>query len=181
MNENESTPEQPQRPPRRIRYSGKNPRNWQQKYKEHRGDADVLAAVLAHGKTPAGRHIPILVQEILESLAPQPGEIGVDCTLGWGGHAEALLECISPGGKLLGLDQDSKQLPLTQARLKEAGHEAPAFVAVRSNFGGLGKALLAAGHPQVDFLLADLGLSSMQIDNPERGFSFKHHGPLDMP
>jgi 16S rRNA (cytosine1402-N4)-methyltransferase len=168
------------KPPRRPRYAGKNPRHWQQKYKEHRGDATVLAQVQAHGKTPAGRHIPILLPEILEALKLRPGHVGVDCTLGWGGHAEGILQRIQPGGLLLGFDQDVVQLPLTEARLREAGYDDTSFQAIRSNFAGVGKSLAALGQTNVDFLLADLGLSSMQIDNPDRGFSFRTDGPLDM-
>lgn len=175
---NEETP----RPPRRKRYAGRNPRRFEEKYKEHDPAryGDTVAKVRASGKTPAGSHVPILVEECLESLALQPGMKGADCTLGYGGHARRILERIQPGGFLLGLDQDPVELPKTEARLREAGYGPDAFAAVRSNFAGLAKALARHGIDGADFLFADLGCSSMQFDDPSRGFSFKHDGPLDM-
>jgi 16S rRNA (cytosine1402-N4)-methyltransferase len=167
------------RPPRRKRYSGKNPRRFEDKYKEHDPAryGDTVAKVLASGKTPAGSHIPILVTESLEALQLAPGMSGVDATLGYGGHALRILEKISPGGKLIGLDVDPLVLPKTEARIRELGYGEEAFEAVRSNYAGLSKVL--AGVP-VDFIFADLGCSSMQFDDPTRGFSFKAAGPLDM-
>src|SRR5436190_16496460 len=108
---------------RRPRYRGKNPRRFEEKYKEHNPGrySDTVAKVLASGKTPAGTHRPIMVAEILEMLAPQPGEIVVDCTLGYGGHAEKILPLLQPGGRLLGLDADPIELPRTEARLRAAG------------------------------------------------------------
>src|SRR5579862_8249282 len=93
---------------RRPRYSGKHPRRFEEKYKERDPQryADTVAKVLASGKTPAGTHRPIMVAEILAALAPQPGELAVDCTLGYGGHAHAILARLQPGGYLLGLDAD---------------------------------------------------------------------------
>lgn len=170
------------RPPRRKRYAGKNPRHYQDKYKEHHPDQnpETIAKVIASGKTPAGSHIPIMVTECLAALNLQPSHIGVDCTLGHGGHATAILEKISPGGKLIGLDLDPIELPKTDARLRNLGHSPESFQAIRSNYAGLAKALQTAGHPQVDFIFADLGCSSMQLDDPARGFSYKTAGPLDM-
>lgn len=167
------------RPPRRKRYSGKNPRRFEDKYKEHDPlrHADTVAKVIASGKTPAGSHVPVLVEECLAALNPEPGKTGVDCTLGYGGHAARILEMIMPGGKLIGLDQDPIELPKTVHRLRAAGYGEDAFVAVRSNYAGIAKAL---GGGTVDFVFADLGCSSMQFDDPARGFSFKHAGPLDM-
>lgn len=167
---------------RRPRYRGKNPRNFAEKYKERAPQryADTVAKVLASGKTPAGTHRPIMISEILEVLAPQPGESAADCTLGYGGHAEQLLARLQPGGRLLGLDADPIELPKTEARLRELGFGPGAFTAHRSNFAGLPQVLAAAGLTSVDIVLADLGVSSMQIDNPTRGFSVKHEGPLDM-
>ncbi|MEO5617717.1 MAG: 16S rRNA (cytosine(1402)-N(4))-methyltransferase RsmH [Candidatus Eisenbacteria bacterium] len=137
--------------------------------------------VLAKGITPAGRHVPIMVDEILEVLAPAPGERAVDATLGWGGHAERLLERIVPGGQLLGLDADPIELPRTEARLRKLGFDEHTFLARRTNFAGLQAALASAGWSDgADLLLADLGVSSMQIDNPARGFTFGADGPLDM-
>jgi len=117
-----------------------------------------------------------MVREILEVLAPKPGDIAVDCTLGYGGHAEALLSAIQPGGRLVGLDVDPIELPKTARRLTALGYGSDTFTAIQSNFAGLAKLL-----PEpADMLLADLGLSSMQIDNPERGFTWKYDGPLDL-
>ena len=168
----------PDKPKRRPRYAGKNPRHFSEKYKEHapeRYAADV-AKVIAGGKTPAGTHRPIMLHEILGVLAPKPGELVVDCTLGYGGHASELLAAIQPGGRLIGLDVDPIELPKTEARLRALGFGPETFVAHRTNYAGLAKLL-----PEpADAILADLGLSSMQIDNPERGFTFKHDGPLDL-
>jgi 16S rRNA (cytosine1402-N4)-methyltransferase len=105
---------------------------------------------------------------------------GVDCTLGYGGHAAAILEKIAPDGKLIALDQDPVELPKTERRLREMGHGERNFEAVRSNYAGICKVLAARGISGVDFVFADLGCSSMQFDDPSRGFSFKHRGPLDM-
>jgi len=167
---------------RRPRYAGKNPRRFEEKYKEldpARYAADV-AKVLASGKTPAGTHRPILVAEILEALALQPGEIAVDCTLGYGGHARELLAKLAPGGRLIGLDVDPIEQPKTIARLRTAGFGEDVFTPVRSNFAGLPKVLAELGLSGVDAILADLGVSSMQIDDPARGFTFKADGPLDL-
>jgi 16S rRNA (cytosine1402-N4)-methyltransferase len=167
---------------RRKRYSGKHPRRFEEKYKEHDPQryADTVAKVMASGKTPAGSHRPIMVAEILEVLAPKPGEIAVDCTLGFGGHTREILARLQPGGRLIGLDADPLELPKTEARLREAGFGAEAFTAVRSNFAGLPQVLAAGKLSGVDCILADLGVSSMQLDNPARGFSVKLDGPLDM-
>jgi 16S rRNA (cytosine1402-N4)-methyltransferase len=170
------------RPPRRKRYSGKNPRRFEDKYKEHDPSrhAETVAKVIASGKTPAGSHVPVLMDECLDALKLQPGMIGVDCTLGYGGHAARILEFIAPGGKLIGLDQDPIELPKTEQRLRTAGFDAEAFTAVRSNYAGIAKVLSEQGFQGVDFIFADLGCSSMQFDDPSRGFSFKNAGPLDM-
>ncbi len=167
---------------RRVRYSGKNPRRFDQKYKEHDPQryAETVAKVLASGKTPAGTHRPIMVREILEVLAPKSGDIAVDCTLGFGGHAQEILKCIQPDGKLLGLDADPIELPKTEARLRTLGFGADIFTAHRSNFAGLTQVLAQVGLSGADIILADLGISSMQIDDPSRGFSVKLDGPLDM-
>ena len=172
------SPGKPDKPKRRPRYPGRNPRQFDEKYKEHspgRYPEDV-AKVIEAGKTPAGTHRPIMVREILEVLAPKPGDFAVDCTLGYGGHAEALLAAIQPGGRMIGLDVDPIELPKTELRLRTLGFGPDRFTAIQSNFAGVAKLL-----PEpADMLLADLGLSSMQIDNPERGFTWKYDGPLDL-
>ena len=167
---------------RRPRYRGKNPRRFAEKYKEHdpaRYSATV-AKVIAAGKTPAGAHRPVMVAEILGALAPQPGEIAIDCTLGYGGHAEEILTRLQPGGHLLGLDADPIELPKTAARLRSLGFDSRIFTSERTNFAGLPQALARAGLNGADIILADLGVSSMQLDDPARGFSAKHDGPLDL-
>jgi 16S rRNA (cytosine1402-N4)-methyltransferase len=175
---------------RRLRYSGKHPRRFEEKYKEHdpQRHEKTVAKVMASGKTPAGTHRPIMVAEILEVLSAKPGEFAVDCTLGYGGHAQEILLRLRPGGKLLGLDADPIELPKTEARLRAFGFGSEIFTAHRSNFAGLPQILasVAAAHDSrsaaigTDIILADLGVSSMQIDDPARGFSVKHEGPLDM-
>ena len=167
---------------RRRRYSGRNPRDFRDKYKELNPERypEERVKVMASGKTPAGTHRPIMVAEVLECLRPEPGDIAVDCTLGGGGHAKAILDCITPGGTLIGLDADPFELPRTEARLRSAGYGPNRFVTCHSNFAGVHKALASEGIARVNLLLADLGVSSMQYDNPERGFSYKSAGPLDM-
>jgi 16S rRNA (cytosine1402-N4)-methyltransferase len=209
---------------RRVRYPGKNPRRFEEKYKERDPQryAETITRVLASGKTPAGTHRPIMVAEILAALTPRPGELAVDCTLGYGGHAREILARLRPGGHLLGLDADPIELPKTETRLRAAGFGPEIFTAIRSNFAGLPQALASfhslsslsggkgQGEEAVDSqvkvpspqpsphlggarkknsallftgagcILADLGVSSMQLDDPARGFSLKFDGPLDM-
>jgi 16S rRNA (cytosine1402-N4)-methyltransferase len=175
-------PPSPQPHRRRPRYRGKNPRHFHEKYKELRPDEhpDTIQKVLDSGKTPAGTHRPILLPEILAALDPQPGDYAVDCTLGYGGHAEAILRRVLPGGHLLGLDVDPIEQPRTAERLRGAGFGPEAFSWQRRNFAGLSAILAEARPGGADMILADLGVSSMQIDNPARGFSIKGDGPLDM-
>jgi 16S rRNA (cytosine1402-N4)-methyltransferase len=176
-------PDEPQaRTKRRPRYRGKHPRRFEEKYKEHnpeRYSAEV-AQIVASGKTPAGSHRPILVAEILSVLNPQPGESAVDATLGYGGHAIELLQRVLPNGRVLALDVDPIELPKTEHRLRLAGFGPEVLTIRRSNFAGLPQAMSASGFEQADIILADLGLSSMQIDNPARGFTFKWDGPFDL-
>jgi len=172
----------PEKPRRRPRYAGKNPRHFHEKYKEHQPDryaADV-EKVLASGKTPAGMHRPIMVREILEVLAPRPGEIAVDATLGYGGHAQEILRAVAPGGRLIGVDADPIELPRTDARLRALGFGPDVLSVQRMNYAGLAALLAREAPGGADIILADLGLSSMQIDNPARGFTFKAEGPLDL-
>lgn len=182
MSESSQDQSSPGKPARRSRYRGKNPRNFADKYKELAPEkyADDVAKILASGKTPAGSHRPIMIQEILKCLAPQPGETVVDCTLGFGGHARELLKAIQPDGKLIGLDVDPVELPKTEQRLRAAGIPENSLVVRQSNFAGLPKVLGVETSAGADVILADLGVSSMQIDNPARGFTFKLDGPLDM-
>ena len=170
------------RPPRRKRYSGRNPRHFDEKYKELRPDlhAETIGKVLASGKTPAGMHVPVLVAESLQALAPAPGETGIDATLGFGGHAREILARLSPGGHLIGLDVDPLEQPRTLERLRHLGYGEDVLSTVLSNYAGIRKVLDARGLAGVDFIFADLGCSSMQVDNPARGFTYKSDGPLDM-
>ena len=161
---------------------GKNPRRFEDKYKElnpERYAADV-AKVIASGKTPAGSHRSIMVAEILEVLALKPGALVVDCTLGFGGHTREMLGRIAPGGRVVGLDVDPIELPKATARLGALGFGPEVFTPVRSNFAGLPKVLAQLNLDGADAVLADLGVSSMQIDDPTRGFTFKADGPLDL-
>ncbi|MCU1385162.1 MAG: rsmH 1 [Acidobacteria bacterium] len=121
-----------------------------------------------------------MVEEVLRCLRPVPGEVAVDCTLGGGGHAEAILERLQPGGRLLGLDVDPLELPRTEARLRAAGFGPDTFVARQGNFADLVQVLAAEGLAAADLAIADLGVASMQADSPDRGFSYKQAGPLDM-
>ena len=171
-----------EKPARRPRYRGPNPRDFREKYKELRPDlhADEVAHVIARGETPAGSHRPILVAEILAALGPGPGDVAVDCTLGHGGHAVELLRAIQPGGRLLAVDADPIELPRAEARLLALGHGAGSVVTRRMSFAGVAPFVLAESPGGADVLLADLGVSSMQLDDPARGFTFKADGPLDM-
>jgi 16S rRNA (cytosine1402-N4)-methyltransferase len=125
-------------------------------------------------------HLPIMVAEVLDCLRPEAGDVAVDCTLGGGGHARAILEHIRPGGRLIGLDVDPLELPRTEARLRADGFGSDVLVARQATFAGLPQVLAAEGIASVNVAIADLGVSSMQIDNPDRGFSYKTAGPLDM-
>lgn len=175
-------PEGTSKPKRRVRYGGTHPRRFDQKYKEHQPEKypETIQKVVASGKTPAGMHRPVMLQEVLEYLKPSAGEIGVDCTLGYGGHTEELWKAIQPNGRLFAFDVDPMELPRTESRLRTLPFPPETLVVSKGNFAGLSKTLAAHGTPSVDFLLADLGVSSMQIDNPSRGFTFKQDGPLDL-
>lgn len=170
------------KPPRRQRYRGTHPRSFDEKYKEHQPEryADDVKRVLDSGRTPAGSHRPIMVREILAGLAPQPGDLAIDCTLGYGGHAKEILAKIQPDGRLLALDVDPIELPKTEARLLELGFPPETLIVKRSNFAGLTSAVVPVFPDGANVILADLGLSSMQIDDPQRGFTFKVDAPLDM-
>jgi len=171
---------------RRKRYRGTHPRAFSEKYKEHDPEryAEDLKRILARGETPAGMHRSIMVEEVLGALAPRPGDTAIDATLGYGGHAREILARILPGGRLYGFDRDPVELKKTTERLRASaippGSPESVFVPVNANFSTIGDYFAAAGLAGADIFLADLGLSSMQIDDPERGFSFKQNGPLDM-
>ena len=127
--------------------------------------------------TPAGEHRPVLLDEVLAVLDPQPGHVVVDCTAGFGGHALELLKRIGPTGKLVGIDLDADNLPRARPRLQAVGHP---FALHHGNFAGLPAVLAAEGLDGCDRLVADLGMSSLQLDEPARGFSYAREGPLDM-
>ncbi|MCU0915750.1 MAG: 16S rRNA (cytosine(1402)-N(4))-methyltransferase RsmH [Planctomycetes bacterium] len=182
MNEQDRSDQGGRQPPphrRRPRYQGTHPKSYAQKYKEHHLAAypEIEAHLRAKGITPAGTHVPILVEEVMACLAPRPGEVVVDGTVGYGGHALEFIQRISPGGKLIGLDVDAAELERTRQRLGAAGVHVNLY---RSNFAGLAKILRQERLDGFDIIFADLGVSSMQIDNPQRGMSYKHDGPLDM-
>ena len=167
---------------RRPRYPGRHPRAFHDKYKELNPEryASDVEKILASGKTQAGTHRPIMVEEVLRCFRPRAGDVAVDCTLGGGGHARAILERVQPGGRLIGLDVDPVELPRTEASLRAAGFGPETFVAHHKNFAGLPQVLAAEGLAAADLILVDLGVSSMQLDDPDRGFSYKEPGPLDM-
>ena len=165
---------------RRIHYSGKYPRKFEEKYKEHNPEkySDEIAHVIAKGNTPAGMHIPIMVDEILSVLAIHPGERGFDATLGYGGHTMRMLEALQGRGHLYGGDVDPIESEKTIARIRAKGYGEGLWSFRRMNFCEIDA--LAADVGPFDFVLADLGVSSMQIDDPARGFSYKTDGPLDL-
>ena len=164
---------------RRVRYKGTHPRKFEEKYKElnpEKYGADVNK-IIQSGKTPAGMHISIMVDEILDFLDIQPGQIGLDATLGYGGHSRRMLEKLQGQGHLYATDIDPIESEKTRQRLAEAGYGPEILTIRRMNFAQLDE---VAPDVKFDFILADLGVSSMQIDNPERGFTFKYDGPLDL-
>ncbi len=127
--------------------------------------------------TPAGEHRPVLLDEVLVALAPAAGNVVVDCTTGWAGHSAELLRRIGPDGRLIGLDLDPENLPRAHVRLAAVGFP---FTLHHSNFAALPTVLATENVEKVDVVLADLGRSSMQVDDAERGFSYARDGPLDM-
>ena len=164
---------------RRPRYKGTHPRTFQEKYKEHDPEkyrADV-EKIIESGKTPAGMHIPILVDEILEVLQIRPGQVGYDATLGYGGHTRRMLEQLQGQGHLYATDVDAAEMEKTRARLEKLGYGPELLTVRRMNFADADQ---VAPGVLFDFVLADLGVSSMQIDDPARGFTFKQDGPLDL-
>ena len=171
---------QEQKHQRRTRYKGTHPKSYKEKYKELQPEkyADTVAKVIQKGSTPAGMHRSICVNEILEFLQITPGQTGLDATLGYGGHTLEMLKCLNSQGRLYATDVDSIELPRTQERLKNLGYGSEILTIKQMNFSHIDQVALESG--PLNFVLADLGVSSMQIDNPERGFSFKIEGPLDL-
>ena len=165
---------------RRVRYKGTHPRTFAEKYKEHNPEKykDTVERVISKGSTPAGMHISIMVQEILDFLEIKPGQKGIDATLGYGGHTSKMLEKLEGKGHVYGLDIDPIEIEKTKKRLKDKGFGEDIFTGVNINFKDIDK--VAEKYGPFDFVLADLGVSSMQIDNPERGFTYKYEGPLDL-
>lgn len=169
----------PEQHKRRVRYQGTHPKSFKEKYKEHQPEkyADTIEKIMQKGNTPAGMHIPICVEEILGILQIKPGQTGLDATLGYGGHTLEMLKCLQSKGRLYALDVDPIELAKTKDRLLRLGYGPEILTVQQRNFAEIDQ---VAGAYAFDFVLADLGVSSMQIDNPERGFTFKREGPLDL-
>lgn len=165
---------------RRVHYSGTHPKRFEEKYKEHDPEkyADTIEKVISKGSTPAGMHISICVNEILDFLQIQPGQQGLDATLGYGGHTRRMLEKLQGKGHMYALDVDPIEIVKTKQRLAEAGYGEDILTIKQTNFRNIDQVAEEAGG--FDFILADLGVSSMQIDNPDRGFTYKFDGPLDL-
>ena len=165
---------------RRVRYSGTHPRSYKEKYKELQPEkyADTIAKVIKKGGTPAGMHISIMVKELLDFLQIQPGQKGLDATLGYGGHTKAMLEQLKGQGHIYALDVDPIESEKTRERLAKQGYGEDILTVKLTNFANIDQVAEEAG--RFDFVLADLGVSSMQIDNPDRGFSYKVEGPFDL-
>lgn len=171
---------QEQKHKRRVRYSGTHPKTYKEKYKELHPEkyADTVAKVIQKGSTPAGMHIPICVKEIMEFLQIRPGQKGLDATLGYGGHTLEMLKRLDGQGHLYALDVDPIESAKTTERLASLGYGPEILTVKLENFANIDK--IAQEYGKFDFVLADLGVSSMQIDNPDRGFSYKTEGPLDL-
>lgn len=165
---------------RRVRYKGTHPKKFSEKYKEQNPEkyADTIEKVIRKGSTPAGMHISIMVQEILDFLQIQPGQKGLDATLGYGGHTTEMLGCLKGEGHIYALDVDPIEIVKTKERLAARGFGPEILTIKQINFANIDEVAAEAG--KFDFILADLGVSSMQIDNPERGFTYKAEGPLDL-
>ena len=165
---------------RRVHYSGTHPKRFEEKYKEHDPEkyADTIEKVISKGSTPAGMHISICVNEILDFLQIQPGQQGLDATLGYGGHTRRMLEKLQGKGHMYALDVDPIEIVKTKQRLFEAGYGEDILTIKQTNFRNIDQVAEEAGG--FDFILADLGVSSMQIDNPDRGFTYKFDGPFDL-
>ena len=165
---------------RRVRYKGKYPKKFEEKYKELQPEKyqDTGEHVIRKGNTPAGMHISIMVKEILDFLEIKPGQVGFDATLGYGGHTKAMLQCLQGEGHMYATDVDPEESAKTRKRLAEQGFGEDMLTVKLQNFCTIDEIAKEVGG--FDFILADLGVSSMQIDNPKRGFSYKVDGPLDL-
>lgn len=135
------------------------------------------ALIIARVKKREAHHVPVLLKEVLAVLSPKPGQTIVDCTLGLGGHSAAILRCIRPDGRLIGIDFDPANIAAARRELELVGG---LFDLFHTNFAGLPTVLAQAGIQRVDAVLADIGVASTQIDDPARGFSYRRPGPLDM-
>lgn len=172
--------EQEQTHKRRVRYKGTHPKRYEEKYKELQPEKypETVERVISKGSTPVGMHISICVKEILDFLQIQPGQQGLDATLGYGGHTQEMLKCLGGKGHHYGLDVDAIEMAKTKERLGELGYGSDILTVIQTNFANIDEVAGKVG--KFDYILADLGVSSMQIDNPERGFTYKKEGPLDL-
>ena len=181
QHENAQSVQEGQQPhKRRVRYKGRYPKKFEEKYKELQPEKyqDTIQHVMQKGNTPAGMHISIMVKEIIDFLEIKPGQIGFDATLGYGGHTKAMLQCLQGQGHMYATDVDHEEAAKTKKRLEDLGFGEDILTIKLQNFCTIDEIAKEVGG--FDFLLADLGVSSMQIDNPKRGFSFKADGPLDL-
>lgn len=166
---------------RRVRYKGTHPRNYKEKYKELQPEKypETIEKVIQKGGTPVGMHLSICVNEILEFLQIKPGQKGLDATLGYGGHTRKMLECLQGTRACVWSGcRNPIESVKTEERLRGLGFGEDVFTMIQTNFANIDQVAKAYG--PFDFVLADLGVSSMQIDNPERGFTYKKEGPLDL-
>lgn len=165
---------------RRKRYSGSHPKHFDEKYKELNPQeySQTAQKVIQKGSTPAGTHRPICVQEILDFFDIHEGQRGLDVTLGYGGHTVEMLQRLNHSGHLVALDVDPIEMPKTIERIHALGYDDKDVSFFNINFSKVSS--LVESEKKYDFILADLGVSSMQIDNPARGFTFKAEGPLDL-
>ncbi|TPW15988.1 MAG: S-adenosyl-methyltransferase MraW, partial [bacterium] len=161
-----SRPETP-RPARRPRYRGTHPRRFDERYKERNPDQypGMGEHIRAQGRTPAGSHVPVMLDEVIDVLDLAPGQVVADATVGHGGHAAALLERIGSHGSLVAVDHDDAELERTRQRFQKEHPGAPVKF-VRSHFAGLGRVQTDFAPRGFDAILVDLGVSSMQLDDP---------------
>lgn len=165
---------------RRIHYSGQYPKKYNEKYKELNSEKyeDEISHILSKGNTPVGMHVSIMIEEILQVLDIKPGERGFDGTLGYGGHSCAMLKKLDGRGHLYSCDIDPIEFRKTEIRLRKKGYGSDVWTPYNMNFSDID--ILSAEVGKFDFVLADLGVSSMQIDDPSRGFTYRENGPLDL-